>query len=368
MRQLTVPAIEDPERFFPDPVLVRSPKVERLSDGYGRFWREDRDGWERIHPICLDIIAGLEKGLGWEALVADLPEYPSENIRRKAAEKLARQYCWKLHRLGYVRIDLEAPPAVFHGRYRFVKELGRGGLGVANLCEDLQDGDRLVVVKHPWGIKTDITKGQKALAIEIELQSELRHPAIPRIVDHFEVRGLLHLVRDYVDGRKLGSLTGPLVKDRPRRVRIVRQVAEALHYIHQAGYLFFDPSPENFFLTGDDKVMLTDLGGAKHHTDRKVRVTGPRGTPGYVAPELRLATKTRPQLATVRSDAWAFGCLYYALTLGRRPRRLWKQNEIVASLDERPIPEQDRLLIATCCQDDPDARPASFADILPMLV
>lgn len=361
MRDLNIPPIENPERFFPDPTMVRPLEYRMLDDGTAELFHPVAKKWRPLHPIFVHVMQGLEAGLSFDAMVAKLPLYPELHIGAKQAAKLARKFCWSLSEVGSVTFDLEPAPDLFHGRYRRIKELGRGGLGVAHLCEDLQQDNMQVVVKHPWGIKSPIESGQKALAVEIAVMQDVQHPSIPTLHDHFAVRGLLHMVRDFVDGTALGSRTvRAQMQDPERRNELMSQVCGSLHAIHEAGYLFFDPSPDNFYLV-DGQVVTTDLGGCRAHVGGRCKVRGARGTPGYIAREMRDSKHPQARWASIQSDIWSVGCVFYHYIVGRRPKRAWYHDEIMASMDELDVRPEDRDIVDVCTHDDPHERPESMA-------
>lgn len=367
-----VPGLRDPGRYFPDPVFLHAPEHRPVDDPASDRWevkRADNGRWETVHPICIDIIRGLERGLGFDAMVSSLPHYPAENLTNKATKKrVARKYVWKLHRLGHVRLDLDEPPGRFHGRYTRVKELGRGGLGIAHLCTDDAEGGREVVVKHPWGVKARIMSGQKAVAMEIQVLQETDHPSYPELHDHFtDEHGLLHMVRTFVDGTKLSRAAYDRLDDRPWRLDMARQVADALGHLHDRGYLFFDPSPDNFFVLDDGRVVVSDVGGARAHHEGRIKVKGPRGTAGYVAPDMRAGGEDGVRWASVASDVYSFGALYYHLTVGRRAKRLWRHGELVADLKARGVDARDLEIVDRCCRDAPEARPADMGAVRDLL-
>lgn len=96
---------------------------------------------------------------------------------------------------------------IIHGRYRLVSVIGRGGMSTVYLAIDTKLGMQ-------WTVKeildsTDAVAQEvirHSLLTEMEMLKELDHPSIPRIVDVFEDRGSLFVVRDYVDGSSLSSL------------------------------------------------------------------------------------------------------------------------------------------------------------------
>lgn len=362
MRDVTVPEIEQPERFFPDPVLVRAPKVRRLDDGYGEFWLEGKGEWERIHPICIAVLEGLERGDPFETIAERIPDQPG--FRRPQLRAVARLYLWKLSKLGHVRFDLEPPPDVFHDRYRRVKELGRGGLGVAHLCEDTRTG-RKVVIKHSWGVIQDVARGQRAIANEARVLAAFDHPGIPRVHDLFEVRGLLHLVRDYADGKDLWERYHRVgIPDRARRRDVLRQVADAIAHMHERGYLFFDARPANYVEDPEGRVHAIDVGNVAPHEHGVATVRGARGSPGYTAPELLVGGTGGWRQATPRADVFGVGRVIWFLATGRTPGRRWREEQFAAALAESSMDEDEKALALECCRDDPAQRPADLREVI----
>lgn len=363
MRDLKVPTVEDRDRFFPPPRLVRAPKWRPLPDGFGEFWREDRGEWERIHPMCIACIEGLETGLPFDETVRRAHAV-SPGFGAGQVHALLRKYVWKLATLGHVAFDLEPPPDVFDGRFRRVRELGRGGLGVAHLCEDLERPGAEVVVKHPWGVVQDIERGQKAIAIEAATMGAFDHRGIVRFHGTFEDRGLLHLVREYVEGEDLFEhCRRNGVPDRPRRLDLGRQVAEAVGHMHERGFLFFDMRPSNYVVDARaDRVVIVDIGNCGPHEGGRATLAGTKGSPGFTSPEV-----LREGWASVRSDVFGFGRLWYFLSTNKNPRRRFDEAGLKAKLEELGLPEEDRRIIETCSADRPEDRPASMQDVIGML-
>ncbi len=368
MRNLTVPTITDSKRFFPKPELLTPLERRWLEDGYGEIWNPEQEAWEYAHPICLHVLDALENGLDLDQMAEAFPTFDNPPITRTAAKKLARKYIWQLVRRGHVHLELEQPPDVFNGRYRRVRELGRGGLGIASLCEDMHEDNRLVVVKHPWGVLNNIKSGQECLAMEIDVLSRCDHPALPRLYDSFVRDGLLHMVRDFVDGEPvLKTYKGKGIKDRAERLDVARQAASGVHHLHERGFLLLDAGPANYMRLADGRIMITDVGACEPFDGNVALVQGMRSAPGYTPPEMRAPQEDGFRHLDLRSDVHVFGLFYYFLCTGDRPKRTWRAADLKQDLEARGLAVEDRAIIEACTPDNMDERPANMMEVLELL-
>lgn len=354
MLDVSVPEVEDPARFFPEPVFLKRPEVRKW-DGAWQMWDDKHGRFMGIHPMFLVVLDRLAEGRRYRDVLDGLPESPE--LPRSAHDQVVRKFLWTLAEAGNVRLDLEPPPAVFAGRYRRIREVGRGGMGVVHLCEDTTTGAH-VAVKHAWGVKRPIQSAQNSIATERDFLARLDHPTIPRLLDAFEVRGLLHIVREYVDGKPLAALYGKRgARDEAERRDVVRQVASSLQHVHERGFVFFDVAPGNYVRDPSGRVSTIDVGVMRALDGASVATNGARGTPGYVARELYNGAVHSRGRATPRSDVFSLGRLWYFLMTGKRARRLWTEAEFQPALAEARAPEAERDLVRDMCRDDPDLRP-----------
>ena len=197
-------------------------------------------------------------------------------------------------------------------RYRFERELGRGGMAVVFLAEDLKHS-RPVAVKV---LKPEL--GGTAFADrffrEIAIVARLGHPNILPLHDSGQAAEHLFYVTPYVKGESLRAWL-----DRERRlpvdvaVGLAREIADALDYAHRHGVIHRDIKPENILIS-DGHAIVADFGIATAlAADDAQRLTGSGlalGTLRYMSPEQAFA-------GTVdgRSDIYSLGCvLYEALT------------------------------------------------------
>lgn len=148
---------------------------------------------------------------------------------------------------------------------------------------------------------------------EARVAAALSHPAIVKVFDVGQERGLHYIVMEFIEGRDLRHAIksdGPLkVKE---ALRVARRVAEALQYAHDRGVIHRDVKPANILLARDGQVKLTDMGLARPaQEDTEVTMAGEIiGTPVFMAPE-----QCRGDVRDGRCDLYSLGAtLYMALT------------------------------------------------------
>lgn len=352
-------AIPRRERFTPEAIVVRLPEWRKHADGSGEMLVEKTGEWGKIHPMFVATLEALRDGLPFlEALAR--AEAASPEIKPNHVRIFLRRFYWQLAQGGHLRLPFEEPPAVFEGRYRRVKELGRGGIGVAHLCEDIKENERAVVIKHAWGYQSPIERADRSMRKEGEVLRALDHPGIVRFYDEFEVEGLYHVVREYVDGTPLERVAKKEKPDAAARRGILREIVGILSHMHEKGYLFLDAKPDNFLRRLDGSLVVADVGTCRAHKGGLALAQGQAGSRGYAAPEVI----ARENIG-VWSDVYSLGCVHQFLLTRRQPAHNATREERLAALADAP--EDERALILACTDADPGARP-SLAKILASLV
>jgi serine/threonine-protein kinase len=200
------------------------------------------------------------------------------------------------------------------GKYRFVEELGRGGMGtVYKAIDETLDREVAVKVLNPELSDSELMKHFQA---EATILARLHHPDIAGIHEIHRTDTDLLMVMELVQGETLEQLAercGPLPPE--RAAYLVAQVLGALEHAHSAGVIHRDLRPS--------KVTVTEAGGVKVMDFGMTRVAGAEqltsdgfalGTPAYMAPE-RLAGKE----IDGRADVYSAGVMFYRLLTGHVP-------------------------------------------------
>ncbi len=212
------------------------------------------------------------------------------------------------------------PDLANYGKYRFLRELGRGGMGVVYQAEQTVMG-RTVAVKV---INPSVLAHPDALPRfqgEVKAAAKLDHPNIVRAYDAEQVGNMHLLVMEYVEGTSLAELVatkGP--QPIAYACHYVRQAALGLQHAFEQGMVHRDIKPQNLMVNGRGQVKVLDFGLARMRSERKqgcglTQADAFMGTPEYVSPEQ--ATDARS--ADTRADIYSLGCTLFFVLTGRPP-------------------------------------------------
>jgi tetratricopeptide (TPR) repeat protein len=234
--------------------------------------------------------------------------------------------------------DLQARlRAALADRYAIGSEIGRGGMAVVFLAEDLKHHRQVAIkVLHP---ELTATLGAERFLLEIETVARLNHPHILPVHDSGEIDGLLYFVMPFVEGESLRhrlDREGQLPVD--DSVRFGVEVAGALDYAHRSGVIHRDIKPGNILLS-EGHAVLADFGIARAVSvsaqDRMTRTGLGVGTPLYASPEQTAGQET----VDGRADIYALGCVLYEMLSGEVPLAGPTPQSIQAKrLTETPTP------------------------------
>ncbi len=199
------------------------------------------------------------------------------------------------------------------GSYRVVHLLGKGGFAKVYL------GEHLHLEKHQAAIKIlrpELSNKYKADFLkEAQHSLELRHPHIIRFVDFGVIEDTPFLIME-------NALNGTLRMRHPKGscvpietvVSYVKQIADALQYIHEHNLVHRDVKPENILLGAREELLLSDFGiMAVAHSTGSLVEQGFAGTVAYMAPE---QIQKRPRR---ESDQYALGITVYEWLCGTHP-------------------------------------------------
>lgn len=198
--------------------------------------------------------------------------------------------------------------------YRVVRQLGRGGMATVYLAiQESVDREVALKVMSP-ALLADPTYGERFLR-EARIAAKLHHPHVVGIHDVGRHGDYFYIAMEYVScGPVLHEDGQP--RDVPFTLRVVREMAKALHYANSKGFVHRDVKPDNILLREDGSAALTDFGIARANDSatRMTRTGAVVGTPHYMSPE-----QARGRSLDGRSDLYSLGIVMYELLVGRVP-------------------------------------------------
>lgn len=225
------------------------------------------------------------------------------------------------------------------GRYKIIEMLGQGGFGITYLA--IQSGlERKVAVKEFFmkelcnrdettshvtlgteGSRETVNRFREKFLKEARNIARLNHPNIVRIIDVFEENGTAYYVMEYAENSSLadkvkreGYLSEPVA------TRYIKQVAEALDYIHQRKINHLDVKPANIMLNEKDEVVLIDFGLSKQYdasTGNQTSTTPVGISEGYAPMEQYMQGGVGA--FSPETDIYALGATFYKLLTGITP-------------------------------------------------
>jgi len=204
---------------------------------------------------------------------------------------------------------------LLHNRYRILETLGQGGMGAVYRALDERLGVEVAVKENLFVNEVYARQFRR----EATVLASLRHPALPRVTDHFEGEGeTQYLVMDYIDGEDLRQWieNNGLLSERNALV-VGISICNALIYLHrhEPKIVHRDIKPGNIRITPEGRVVLVDFGLVKMLQSGQSTTAGARAmTPGYSPPEQYGTSHTDP-----RSDIYALGATLYAAVSGAVP-------------------------------------------------
>jgi WD40 repeat protein len=214
---------------------------------------------------------------------------------------------------------------LLRGRYRILRQLGRGGFGKTFLAVDEDRLQARCVIKQfsPQGKGTDAL--EKAVQLfeqeAIRLDELGEHPQIPTLLAYFEHEQRLYLVQQFVEGQTLlEELAAQGAFDEAKIREVLTGILPILRFIHERHVIHRDITPANIIRrSGDQKLVLIDFGVAKVLTANTFGLPGTKiGTEGYAPIEQLRNGKAYPA-----SDLYSLGvtCLY--LLTSTKPEDLY---------------------------------------------
>lgn len=284
--------------------------------------------------------------------------------------------------------SLPVGSTLMQGKYRIVAVLGQGGFGITYKGEHTMLGTTVAIKEffmkgacerdeNSTHVTTSQSNSELASRFRTKFLKEaktlaaLKHPNIIRVFDVFEDNGTAYYVMDYIEGNNLSDI----VEDKgrlsePLALKYIRQVANALNYLHQKKLLHLDVKPANILLdknTGN--AILIDFGVSKQYDQdgQQTSTTPPAISKGY-SPVEQYAQGSNVKTFSPATDIYSLAATLYKLVTGNTP----PESNLLLNEDEQlpPYPsnvsETTRNAIAECLQTR-KKRPQSISEFLQLL-
>lgn len=269
------------------------------------------------------------------------------------------------------RLDVEA-------RYEMLREGISGTMSQFRMARDRQTGD-IVGLKILDSEKTEYFESRfRGLhkPSEGEIACQLHHPNIVKTFKYGDTTtGKQYILMEFLDGPGLNSLI--IAKDPVldgKRLSLMRQMADAVGAVHDAGFIHRDICPRNFICSKDaSDLKLIDFGLTLPATKEFMQPGNRTGTPQYMSPEI-----ARRRATDRRVDIFSLGVTFYQLSTFDLP---WPSSDTsgkVAMLHDTQEPIDIRTLIPNmnpklarlvheCMSINPDDRPADISHVTRVL-
>jgi len=251
--------------------------------------------------------------------------------------------------------------AALAGRYRLDEEIAQGGMGaIFGAYEMKHQRDVILKVLRP---DIGFSVGRARFEAEVQIAAKLAHPHIIPLLDSGDAGGLLYFVMPKLPGESLRARIDRLgALPVPDALKLLRDIADALHHAHESGVVHRDLKPENVLCSGDHAFLL-DFGIAQYvrdedatPSDRLTHEGNAVGTPRYMAPE-----QAAGAAVDHRADIYAWGLVASEMLQGSRHSGL----DLASARSD--VPEALNTLIYRCLAPDPARRPPSAGTLLAAL-
>jgi serine/threonine-protein kinase len=267
--------------------------------------------------------------------------------------------------------------SVLGGKYRILRKIGSGGIGVVYAAEHIALGTEVAVKVLRGAAAMDASEIAR-LRREARVQGSIEHPNVIRTLDLDELPdGSIYVVMELLRGVSLATMLKQQGLVAPGfAVPMFTQVCRALWAAHQLGVVHRDLKPGNIFICDDKVVKVLDFGMSKFNEAESLTQDGyTLGTPEYMAPEQCIGAPV-----DARTDLYALGVMMFEAVTGDLPIRGRNRRELL-ELHQRaiprsigevrpdlPLPEGLSQAIAQCLRKRAAERPTNARELERLLL
>ena len=255
------------------------------------------------------------------------------------------------------------------GRYRVVRELGRGAMGIVYLAEDTQLMRKVALKMIALtGPEHERDTHEERFRQEARAAGGVSHPAIVTIYDAGREGDVAFIAMELVEGRELRELIRDGAISPSRAIEIAADVADGLAYAHARGVIHRDIKPGNIMVLDDGRVKVMDFGIARLRQPTIKTQTGVLlGSPQYMSPEQISGADV-----DARADVFSLGVVLYEMLTGVRPFDAADLSQVlfwVVNMPAKPpgerrpgLPTVVDFILARAMRKKPEERYAGVAE------
>jgi predicted Ser/Thr protein kinase len=254
------------------------------------------------------------------------------------------------------------PPASLRLRYDELRCIGEGSMGTVFRGWDPRLG-RAVALKL---LKSDAPSDTKRFLAEARAQARVSHENVCRVYDVGEADGEPYIAMELIEGASLDRAHRGMTLE--QKVKVIREVAAALHEAHRLGLIHRDVKPGNIMVVttedGSYKPFVVDFGLARDSSRGSASTLNSIvGTPAYMSPEQAAGDSS---LLDRRTDVYSLGTTLFDIIAGRTPfvssnaltllTRVMNEDAPALGSVRKGVPKQLETIVMTCLQRDPERR------------